>query len=525
MGAKPLWDRVKAGARQQAEETEATVILKEKNQGADEIEELLAGLNFCFDSDGVVGNAEKADEAEMGPAAGQQAKVAEERLPVVQASADAPDDIDLINKEFFIAPDGSGKPTIWQEQSDPETGHARLTAISVGEFKLLLSNRFAEYHAPTGMRRVPLAEAWLRSERRRQFLGGIALVPDGTPKPDVFYLFKGFAVAPSEGDATLALEHVRMLCSGNAELAEYFLNAMALIVQRPGTRLEVALVLRGAQGTGKGTLFRMLGKIFGRHFLHITNSRHLVGNFNSHLRHALVVFVDEGYWAGDKSAEGVLKGLITEPSVAIEMKGRDVFMAPNRITVFMASNNAFVVPAGADERRYFVVDVPPSRAQDHAYFGKLNEWIDSGGAGIFLRHLLDRELKGFNPRAVPHTSALDSQKIENMPALDRWILDALDTATSLGGGNEWGEERVAIECGMAAEGYEAYCRRAGIRAGRIDTRAIGRRLHEAFGCGPASATVGSRVSRRRAWSLPGLSEARQMAASAFGLRNYGWGQA
>ena len=211
--------------------------------------------------------------------------------------------------------------------------------------------------------------------------------------------------------------------------------------------------MRGGRGTGKGTLFRAMSMIFGRHGLHITQSKHLVGNFNSHLRSALWLFADECHWPGDKAAEGVLKGLITEPSLAIEMKGRDVFAAPNRIKLAMASNNDWVVPAGADERRYCVVDVPKTRAQDHDYFGSLNTWIDGGGAAVFLHYLLTRDLSSFNVRAVPKTAALDRQKIEGMPALDRWILEGLDRGMGLAG-DEWTDTPHRVFCDSAALRFE-----------------------------------------------------------------------
>jgi hypothetical protein len=35
----------------------------------------------------------------------------------------------------------------------------------------------------------------------------------------------------------------------------------------------------------------------------------------------LVVYADEAFWAGDKKAEGVLKAMITEDTIQIEMKG------------------------------------------------------------------------------------------------------------------------------------------------------------------------------------------------------------
>ena len=44
-----------------------------------------------------------------------------------------------------------------------------------------------------------------------------------------------------------------------------------------------------------------------------------------------------------------------------------------------------------------------------------------------------------------------------------------------------------------------------------------------FGCGPANPTrIGT--GTKRAWTLPGITDARKSAASAFGLAQYEWGQ-
>ena len=205
------------------------------------------------------------------------------------------------------------------------------------------------------------------------------------------------------------------------------------------------------------------------------------------------------------------------------MKGHDVVSAPNRIKLGMASNNEWVVPAGADERRYCVIDVSSARAQDHTYFAWLNAWIDGDGAAIFLDHLLCRDLSAFNVRAVPQTAALDHQKVEGMSALDRWILDALDTGVGLSG-EEWTDARNRATCDGATDRLDVYCKRTAARGSRPDTRAIGRRLAEIFGCGPAtSRRLG--MTSQRAWSLPDLDTARTMAARAFGLTQYVWGLA
>ena len=53
------------------------------------------------------------------------------------------------------------------------------------------------------------------------------------------------------------------------------------------------------------------------------NAKHLVGHFNAHLQHCSVLFADEAFFAGDRSHESVLKGLITEETLLIEPKGVD----------------------------------------------------------------------------------------------------------------------------------------------------------------------------------------------------------
>ena len=39
----------------------------------------------------------------------------------------------------------------------------------------------------------------------------------------------------------------------------------------------------------------------GQHALKISNAKHLVGNFNSHLRDCVFLFADEAFFAGDDS--------------------------------------------------------------------------------------------------------------------------------------------------------------------------------------------------------------------------------
>ena len=82
--------------------------------------------------------------------------------------------------------------------------------------------------------------------------------------------------------------------------------------------------------------------MFGSHRRHISQAKHLVGHFNSHLQHCSYLFADECFFAGDKAHEGVLKTLITEEMLT-ELKGIDNYQVGNFLHLFMSSNNEWLV--------------------------------------------------------------------------------------------------------------------------------------------------------------------------------------
>jgi hypothetical protein len=155
---------------------------------------------------------------------------------------------------------------------------------------------------------------------------------------------------------------------------------------------------------------RSFGQLFGAHFLHVSQPKHLVGAFNRHLQDCSVLFADEAFFAGDKEHGSVLKAIITEPTLMIEPKGVDAYSARNCIHLIMASNSSWVVPAGRDARRYFVLDVAATHMQDSAYFGEVARQMENGGAGALLHFLLSTDVSKFDVRIVPKTDALAEQK-------------------------------------------------------------------------------------------------------------------
>lgn len=313
----------------------------------------------------------------------------------------------------------------------------------------------------------PLFQAWLESKTRRSYRKVTFCPPPRTCDPSDYNLWRGFSVEPVPGDCTLFLEHLHeVICSGDVDHFDYLLNLLALTIQEPGTPSEVATVLRGEPGTGKGTFVRALGRIFGKHFVHLDKVEQLAGTFNAALSGKVIVFADEAFWAGDKREVGALKRLITEPTLHVVRKGIDGVDEPNNIHLFMATNEEWAVPAQLKERRFFALRVSSKRLGDHAYFTKLEAHLKSGGLAAFVALMQARTIDRDLIRNVPKTSELRIQQNQSLPLELRWWQECLF------------DEKIAFgKWVIVATIYEAYEQWAKGRQGRLlDKLEFGRRM-------------------------------------------------
>jgi hypothetical protein len=189
------------------------------------------------------------------------------------------------------------------------------------------------------------ADWWLRAPDRRSYNGGVIFDPTGKAPASYWNLWSGYLVTPAPGDWSLMQDHVySVVCGGVDRDFEYLLGLAARMYQQPHLPGDIVTVLRGHEGSGKGLFLRYLVNGWGQHGLQITNAQHLVGTFNGHLRDLVALFADEAFYAGNPRHVSILKGLITEPSMAIEDKYRTVVEVQNMLHIWMAADRDWVVP-------------------------------------------------------------------------------------------------------------------------------------------------------------------------------------
>lgn len=346
-----------------------------------------------------------------------------------------------LNSKHAVISDLGGKCRIISETFEHALNRSRISYQSFLDFMNRYCNRKVEIAMDKNNNPVykPIGKWWVDHPKRRQY-DCIVFAP-GREIPSAYNLWQGFAYEAIPGDCSLYLDHIlQNLCGGNKEHNDYLLGWMARCVQHPDCQGEVAIVLRGEMGTGKGAFARHFGALFGRHFLQISDAKHLVGNFNSHLRDAVVVFSDEAFWAGDKKHESVLKSLITENMLAIESKGVDVHASSNYTHIIMASNAQWVVPAGNRERRFLVLDVGEDKLQDKKYFSAMLKQMMTGGYEALLHFLLTYDISNFEVRDIPQTGALNDQKILSLSPEEQWWYEKIGDGRILRDDDYWVDE-------------------------------------------------------------------------------------
>lgn len=421
-----------------------------------------------------------------------------------------PPEIQELNRTHAAIKMG-GNCYVLEEITCPVFHRPDFELMTVKGFKDFYCNRYIEVEG----KKQKLGEAWFTHPQRRQYQG-LTFNPRTTPE-GYYNIWRGFAVEPKEGDCSLYLKHIEEnIANGDKEIYEYLVAWMAQVVQRPDELIGVAVVMRGSMGTGKGVFVNEFGKLFGQHYMLLNDSSQLVGKFNGHMKEKCLLFADEAFWAGDKAAEGKLKSMITEPTINIEMKGRDAFTINNSLHMIFATNNDWAAPAGPRERRFFIVDVGEKHLQDHKYFDAICKQMDNGGREALLHYLMNYDISNMNLRNYPQTKALREAKQLSFTPVQKFWHHVLETASlhySIEDG--WGEGIIRTD--YLYNEYQKFVQNMGIKHKATDTE-LGMQLknmlpkdsfkkeRRVFTGGGMN---GKLTERKNAYVLPPLTECRE----------------
>jgi Primase C terminal 2 (PriCT-2)/Family of unknown function (DUF5906) len=306
------------------------------------------------------------------------------------------------------------------------------------------------------MQETDFLSIWLKDPRRKSY-DRVDFYPDADRCPsNVYNLFEGFEAEKHAFD--LSAEERARLVAPILELVDaisgghsgYFLSWLAHLLQHPGRKSEIALVLRdriqklfeAGGGTGK-TLFlvwfgtKVLGK---KYFLVVSDNNSLYDHFTELLEHMLLVYVEEADGVPNKKNENLLKARITSVVIDINKKGLSKYTVRDLARYIFTTNHSNPIPgygASLSDRRFWFTDVNPRHRGDAEFFNELSSHMEKPEvAHAFYRFLLDHPtwetpIDFSNHR--PMTSATIHIRFLNSGPIIQWLVHRIQNELPLEG--------------------------------------------------------------------------------------------
>ncbi len=226
------------------------------------------------------------------------------------------------------------------------------------------------------------------------------------PGSDCLNLYK--APIPSEGgDAGAAGRWLDLVRLVYPEEAGHLVAWMAHRVQRPGEKINHAILLGGVQGIGKDTIIQPLVEAVGSWNVSEIAPAQLLGQFNSYSK-SVVLRISELHDLGEMTRQQLYercKTLTTAPPNAtrVNEKHRTEYHVRNCCGVIMTTNHKTDgVYLPADDRRHFVAWSLRKREDfEVAFWVDFQRWYADGGLAHVAAYLRAYDLSGFDAKAPP----------------------------------------------------------------------------------------------------------------------------
>lgn len=172
------------------------------------------------------------------------------------------------------------------------------------------------------------------------------------------------------------------------DLPEFLTQYIANIVQNPGTKEGILLVLTGSEGTFKGTFYRLMKAILGRKYcIEVSDADKVIGRFNAGLMKKLFCCLNEAVSFEMIQKSGVIKGLVTDTALCYEQKGMPIIDGHNFTRIMICTNEQIGAKSTRDDRRN--VHIETSKMPDTLRL-EINELIDSEEMILALFRMLGK---------------------------------------------------------------------------------------------------------------------------------------
>ena len=218
------------------------------------------------------------------------------------------------------------------------------------------------------------------------------------------------------------LDHLKALAGDDEVCYEYLLDWLAFPLQS-GEKTNVALLIRGKPGCGKGIIFEklMCHLIYGQKLAVQLGGGKQIGNkFNAHWKNKMLVVIDEPNKLNRDQRDN-LKNMITSDVTVIEDKGVSAKFETDYTSYAFTCNHVPPEFLDHDDRRFFILQHNGKHVQDKEYFEKLISTIDQHYVE-FYKFLMVRDIETYcKGDAPPKTFIKERLMLESVDPIFRYM--------------------------------------------------------------------------------------------------------
>lgn len=297
-----------------------------------------------------------------------------------------------------------------------------------------------------GMHSIQYTKLWLEHIDHRR--GKLMFLPTGAATPDeeakiasgeIINTYRGPAItremaqAADESKAEPFKRHLlENVCGGIMEHFIFISTALALLVQYPGIKHKWAFVLFGPGGTGKSAIVRLITYILGDWNINRpVLMDQVIGRFNSSMGTSVCTSFEETHFSGNPMEGCRVRNLITEETMNLERKGKDVELGMRLFGLFFFfTNNELAWLTTEGERRAYVRKMTRKFTEQ--------QWRDYGMAGLdpgvrgsdplpVAKWLYNIDVSNFTPIQPPVTTDRGHQTEMQLSTLEQWCENIMMT--------------------------------------------------------------------------------------------------
>lgn len=240
-----------------------------------------------------------------------------------------------------------------------------------------------------------------------------------------YNIWRKSGVAARQGDVALFLDHMAFLFPNEAD-RELVLDYLALLVQKPAQKIHFALLVRGAQGTGKSWIGNLMEMIIGRPNVVRPSNDEVTSRWTAWMEGAQLAVVEELMAIGRLEISNRLKPVITDPTIRIEEKGCKIYSIPNKLNFLCFTNHDDALKIEHGDRRWLVV-FSPAVKKDPAYYARLFGYLAEGGAAFVKHWLMQRRVVMNGHGVAPATSGKETMRRMSMGDAETCLLELYES--------------------------------------------------------------------------------------------------